>query len=86
MDIDKKEQEADALAEESLLPRTKWEVSPARLIPSSMAANSLAKEVGVHVAIIAGQIRHKGNKYIYLNKIVNESKVRGCFPEQKWNK
>ncbi len=86
INIDEKEQEADALAEEALLPRAKWEVSPARLIPSSMAANSLAQEIGVHVAIIAGQIRHKGNTYIYLNKIVNEAKVRKYFPNEKWNK
>jgi len=86
IDIDDKELEADALTEESLLPKAKWEVSPARLIPSSMAANSLAKELGVHVAIIAGQIRHKGNKYVYLNKIINEAKVRKYFPKEKWNK
>ena len=81
-----KEQEADALAGESLLPEAKWEVSPARLIPSSMAANSLANELGVHVAIIAGQIRHKGNKYVYLSKIVNEAKVRKYFSSDKHNK
>lgn len=86
IDIDEKERDSDALAEESLLPEAKWEVSPARLIPSSMAANSLAKELGVHIAIIAGQIRHKGNKYVYLNKIVNEAKVRKYFPNEKWNK
>ena len=86
IDLSDKEQEADKLAEEALLPEGKWEVSPARLIPSSMAANSLANELGVHIAIIAGQIRHKGNKYVYLNKIVNEAKVRKYFPIEKWNK
>ncbi len=86
IDLDEKEKEADELAEESILPKAKWEVSPARLIPSSMAANSLAKELGVHVAIIAGQIRHKGNKYIYLNKIISEAKVRNYFADEKWNK
>lgn len=86
VDMDGKEQEADAFAEESILPSAKWEVSPARLIPSSMAANSLARELGVHVAIIAGQIRHKGNKYIYLSKVVNEAKVRKYFRHEKWGK
>ncbi len=86
IDIDEREREADALAEETLLPKAKWEISPARLIPSFMAANSLANELGVHVAIIAGQIRHKGNKYIYLNKIVNGAKIRKYFPHEKWNK
>jgi HTH-type transcriptional regulator/antitoxin HigA len=85
IDIDDKEREADEMAEEALLPKAKWEVSPARLIPSSMAAKSLANELGVNVAIIAGQIRYKGNKYIYLNKIVNEAKVRQYFPKEKWN-
>lgn len=86
IDLDEKEKEADALAEEAILPNAKWEISPARLIPSSMAANSLASELGVNVALIAGRIRHKGNKYIYLNKIVNEAKVRHYFPNEKWNK
>ena len=86
IDLDEKEKEADVLAEEAILPKAKWEISPARLIPSSMAANSLANELGVHVAIIAGQIRHKGNKYIYLNKIVNETKVRKYFHNKKWGK
>jgi HTH-type transcriptional regulator / antitoxin HigA len=85
IDIDDKEREADAMAEEALLPKAKWEVSPARLIPSPMAAKSLANELGVNVAIIAGQIRYKGNKYMYLNKIVNEAKVRQYFPKEKWN-
>jgi len=85
-DINEMEKDADMLAQEALLPNTKWEVCPARIIPSSMAANSLAKELGVHVAIIAGQIRHRGNKYIYLNKIINNEKVRHYFPHEKWNK
>ncbi|AII59487.1 plasmid stabilization protein [Dehalococcoides mccartyi CG4] len=85
INLDEKEHEADAMAEEALLPKAKWEVSPARLIPSSMAAKSLATELGVNVAIIAGQIRHKGNKYMYLNKIVNEAKVRKYFSKETWN-
>jgi len=74
------------LAQEALLPEAKWEVSPAKLIPSFIAANSLAKELGVHVAIIAGQIRHRGKKYVYLNKIVNEQRVQKYFPGEKWKK
>lgn len=84
IDIDEREREADELSQEALLPNAKWEVSPARLIPSSMAAKSLANELGIHVAIIAGQIRHRGGKYVYLNKIVNEAKVRKYFPDESW--
>lgn len=86
IDLDDMEKQADALAEEALLPKAKWEVSPAKLVPSSMAANSLANELGVHIAIVAGQIRHKGNKYVYLNKIVNEAKVKKYFTDIKWDK
>jgi HTH-type transcriptional regulator / antitoxin HigA len=86
IDLDEKEKEADALAEEAILPKVKWEISPARLIPSAMAANSLADELGVHPALIAGQIRYKGNKYIYLNKIVNAARVRKYFPNENWKK
>jgi HTH-type transcriptional regulator / antitoxin HigA len=84
--LTEKEQEADRMAEEALLPQSKWEVSPARLIPSLMAARSLAAETGVNIAIIAGQMRHRGKAYGYLNKIVNEEKVRKYFPEERWTK
>jgi len=84
--FDKKEKDADELAGEALLPKAKWEISPARIVPSSMAANSLARELGIHIAIIAGQIRHRGNKYVYLSKIVNREKARKYFLEEKWSK
>jgi HTH-type transcriptional regulator/antitoxin HigA len=84
--LNEKEQEADRMAEEALLPRIKWEVSPARLVPSFLAAKSLAADVGVHISIIAGQMRHRGKAYGYLNKIVNEAKVRQYFPEEKWSR
>jgi HTH-type transcriptional regulator/antitoxin HigA len=84
--VNEKEQEADQMAQEALLPESKWEVSPARIIPSLMAARSLAAETGVHIAIVAGQMRYRGKAYGYLSKIVNEEKVRKYFPEEKWTK
>ena len=85
LELGDKEREADDLAGEALVPTAKWEISPAKLIPSTMAANSLAKELGVHIAIVAGRIRHDGAKYIYLNNIIGQSKVRHNFPEIDWN-
>lgn len=78
--------EADRMASEALLPENKWEVSPARVMPNEMAAASLAKELKVHPAVIAGQIRHRGKSYIYLSKMINEAKVRSYFPDIKWGK
>lgn len=82
----KEESEADYLAGEALVSKTKWENSPAKLIPSPIAAESLARELGVHIAIVAGKMRHEGESYQYLNSIVNQEKVRKYFPEIKWDK
>lgn len=83
--IESKEAEADKLAREALVPESKWQVSPAKVFPSFMAARSLAKDLGIHIAIVAGKMRYEGGKYIYLNKIVNQEKVRIYFPKEKWS-
>ncbi len=79
VDMNSKEREADKLAREALVPNNKWEVSPARLIPSPMAAQSLADELGVHVAIVAGVMRYEHKNFFYLNKIVNRYPVKQYF-------
>jgi HTH-type transcriptional regulator/antitoxin HigA len=84
IEVDEKEKEADALTEEAIVPKSKWSISPARATPSSMAAQSLATELGVHIAVIAGFVRHKHQNYFYLTKIVNngDAKVRHYFPKE----
>lgn len=82
VDINGVEQEADHLAREALVPNSKWEVSPAKLVPSPMAAQSLADELGVHIAIVAGVMRHEHKNYYYLNKIINNCKARDYFINQ----
>ena len=76
--LDKKETEADDLASEAIVSESKWAISAAKSFPSQGAAESLAKEMGIHVAVIAGYIQHKHQNYYYLNKIVqsDEAKVR----------
>jgi HTH-type transcriptional regulator / antitoxin HigA len=81
----KQEEEADALASEALVPRSTWENSPAKLIPSPIAAESLARDLGIHVAIVAGKMRKEEGKYIYLTKIINEAKARKYFADEKWD-
>lgn len=83
---DTREVDADRLAGDALIPENKWENSPARLIPSPIAARSLAKELGIHTAIVAGKMRHENNRYMYLNLIINSETVRKYFPEIKWGK
>lgn len=86
LDVGEKEREADKLASEALVPSDKWEISPAKLIPSSLAASSLAKELGVNIAIIAGKIRYEGGKWVYLNSIIGKEKVQKYFPDVMWDK
>jgi len=81
---DHRESEADHLAGEMLVPSAKWDNSPARLIPSPIAAESLAKDLNVHTAIVAGKMRYEGGNYQYLNAIITQAKVRKYFPEHKW--
>ena len=83
IEIDAKERAADALAEEAVLPESIWAVSNAKITPTAMATQSLANELGVHVAVIAGLVRYKHQNFYYLNKIVNDesARVRAFFPE-----
>lgn len=83
-DSNRIESEADRLAREVLIPEGRWENSPARLVPSPIAAKSLADELGIHIAIVAGRMRYEGCRYHYLNSIVNNAKVRGYFPNRNW--
>jgi HTH-type transcriptional regulator/antitoxin HigA len=83
IEVDAAERAADALAEETILPNSKWEISAAKYTPSPMAAESLARELGVQAAVIAGMIRFKHQNYYYLNKLVNNENlgIRKYFPD-----
>ena len=78
------EREADMLASEALVDSAKWEVSPARIVPTPLAAMALANELGVHVAIIAGKARHESGNWKYLSNTVNQYTIRDQFKEEKW--
>lgn len=84
IDVNATETEADTMAQEAIIPAAKWEISPAKIIPSPMAAQSLANELGIHVAVVAGYIRYKHQNYFYLKKIVSDTNtgVRHLFNGQ----
>ena len=75
IELDPKERDADALAEEAILPENKWAISAAKYTPSPMAAESLAKELGVQTAVIAGIIQFKHQNFYYLNKLVHDKSL-----------
>lgn len=79
LEVNDIEKEADNMASEALIPNEKWVISPARLIPSPLAAKSLANEVGVDVSIVAGKIRYESGNWTYLNNFISDRKVSDLF-------
>jgi len=76
---DPKEQQADAWAEEALIPGEVWERSTAREIPSPTAVINLASQIHVHPAIVAGRIRHERRNFRMLSHFVGTGEVRRHF-------
>lgn len=68
--IDEIEHEANFFASNALVPEEKWKRSPARISKSPAPIEKLAKEVGIHPAILFGRIqKERGNYAIFPNKI-----------------
>ena len=76
---DSKERAADALAEEALIPRAMWGEGPAPGGPTVMRVISLAREAGVHPAVVAGRVRHEAGNYRLLSQFVGSGQVRRHF-------
>jgi HTH-type transcriptional regulator/antitoxin HigA len=82
--IDPREIEADDLAREALIPESQWESSPAKVLPSKEAAELLAKELGIHPAIVAGRMRFE-RSYTFLSELVGPGEIRSHFPGVVWS-
>jgi HTH-type transcriptional regulator / antitoxin HigA len=82
---DRREQEADKLAQEALIPKEEWNKSPAKSLPSPEAAEHLAKKLRIHPAIVAGRIRHEARSYKILSQMVGQGRVRSCFKDVTWS-
>ncbi|MEW6355365.1 MAG: ImmA/IrrE family metallo-endopeptidase [Planctomycetota bacterium] len=67
---------ADALAGEALIPEEEWEKGPAKRLRAPEAAEYLANRLGIHVAIVAGRMRHHFGSYRILTHLVGHGKVR----------
>lgn len=78
------EREADNLAREVLVPKSMWDKSLAKILSTEETAYKLAKDLGVHVSIVAGKMRFEKKQYRYLNSLVGYDEVRKFFPEIKW--
>ncbi len=74
------EQEADEQAGEILVPKDKWNMALARYLRNEDSIKTLAQELHIHPAIIAGKIRKEANDYMILKDMVGRGEVRKLFP------
>jgi HTH-type transcriptional regulator / antitoxin HigA len=80
-DDDDKEREADELAQNSLIPTQSWEAASVSIRPTAMKVMTLAQEVGVHPAVVAGRVRKEKGNYRLLSQFVGTGEVRKHFKE-----
>lgn len=82
---DVREREADALAVESLIPRSVWSRSEAARLRTGAAVEALASELRISAAIVAGRIRRETGNYKILTKYLGQGEVRRHFPDVAWD-
>ena len=76
---DRKEREADELAQEALIPQAAWEKSAARTSHLTRDVVALAEKLGVHSALVAGRVRHETKNYRILAKLLGHGLVSRHF-------
>ena len=77
------EAEADAGAQEALIPEKLWRASAVRETHSSEDAIELARQAGVHPCIVAGRVRHETGNWRLLSGVIAEAgQVKHYFDDQ----
>ncbi len=67
------ETEADAMAQEALIPAAAWRNAEVRHTLSADDAVSFADQIGVAPAIVAGRVRHETNNYRLLIHLIGKT-------------
>lgn len=67
------EAEADAMAQEALIPEKSWSTARVRQTLSSEDAIAFADEIGVHPAIVAGRLRHEEKNFRLLSHLIGKT-------------
>jgi HTH-type transcriptional regulator / antitoxin HigA len=73
---DARELEADAWAQEVLIPSEEWDSSSILTQPTPAAATEFAHQLGIHPAIVAGRVRKELHNYRLLTHYVGNGEVR----------
>ena len=78
---DSREEQADNMAEEALIPWDAWENSMVREDPTPMRVMAFAQSIGIHPAIVAGRVRFERGNYRLLSQFVGGGEVRRQFED-----
>lgn len=76
----KEEDEADAGAQEALIPTTEWTAANVSSNPTTANTIDLADKLRIHPAIVAGRVRHETENWRLLKGMTGE--VRHLFADQ----
>jgi len=76
---DRKEEEADRIAHNSLIPKEYWEKVNLEAKDLSKEVRNLSEQLKIHPAIIAGRIRFEKNNYRILSQFVGRGDVKSLF-------
>jgi HTH-type transcriptional regulator/antitoxin HigA len=75
------EKEADEMTRDGLIPKKVWDKKPFADKATTAEVYSLAAELMIHPAIIAGRIRYEQNNYKLLSRHVGNKQIRKHFAE-----
>ncbi len=73
------EKEADAFAQEALIPSHRWNSSAVKNTYSLVDAQQLARELDISVAIVAGRVRHTTGNWRLLPNAIGKGEVKEMF-------
>ncbi|MGO9174112.1 MAG: helix-turn-helix domain-containing protein [Rhodomicrobium sp.] len=79
--LDELEQEANSFASNLLIPEEQWRRSPARIAKKASPIEALARQLGIHPAIIFGRIRMERQDYTIFSNRIGQGTVRKQFFE-----
>ncbi len=77
--INRCEKEADAFAQEALIPTRQWKASGLAKHAPADAVSRFADQLRISAAIPAGRVRHEQQNFVMLKNLVGQGKVRRLF-------
>lgn len=78
---DRREAEANRLAQEAFIPRLIWRRSEAYLSPSKSSIEQLSRELKIHPSVIVGRLRRDSGNYALFSDMIGQNEVKKALLE-----